>query len=170
MIHRWLLGVVAVLLIVAAAGMVLLWPSTPGEAESVEPLLDGVVRSAVEIACPEDPLVPVEPPCLQVEIEVVEGSGAGTTFEVDTGEQGFPPFSVGGRVKVGQAAAAEGDAPLYYVQDFARLGSLAWLFGLFVVVVLGVGRWHGLRSLAGLGDHPARRRRDRRAHARMARA
>lgn len=151
MIHRWLLGIVTVLTVAAVTGMVVLWPDQPPEPEPVEPLVDGVVRSAAEIRCPTDPLVPVDPPCLQVEIEVVEGEGAGTTFDVDTGEQGFPPFSVGDRVKVGRAATAEGEPSLYYVQDFARLRPLLVLSGVFLVVVLSVGRWHGLRSLAGLG-------------------
>ena len=150
-VHLWLLAVVAAFAGTAVVGMVVLWPGPSPESPDAEPLFDGIVRSATEIPCPADPLLPVDPPCLRVEIEVMEGDGAGTIFELDTGEQGFPPFSVGDRVRVARAATANGDAPMYYVQDFARLAPLTWLFAVFVAVVLAVGRWHGLRSLAGVG-------------------
>lgn len=150
MIDRVLLGIVALLTVAAVGGVILLWPDGVAAPVDQEPLVDGVVRSAVDVPCPQDPFFVVRPPCLQVQIEVLQGEGAGTTFQVDTGEQGFPPFSVGDRVKVGRADSPEGAETLFYVQDFARLVPLGWLFALFTVVVLGVSRWHGLRSLAGL--------------------
>lgn len=147
--HRQLLALVSVLTIGSAAGMALLWPpARPQPQQPGAPLLDGVVRSAQAVECPQDAFVPVTPPCLLVDVEVLEGSDAGERFEVDTGAQGTPPFAVGARVKV---TASEGpDGMFYAVADYDRLGSLGWLIGLFVAAVLAAGRWHGLRSLLGL--------------------
>ena len=150
-LHARLLAVVAVLTVAAVVGMVVLWPGRPPQpATAPTPLVDGVVRSAQVVECPSEALVPVRPPCVRAEIEVLEGPGAGATVDVDTGEQGYPAFEVGDHVRVGDSTPPGGE-PSYYVQDYARLGPLTLLLGLFVVAVLGVGRWHGLRSLLGLG-------------------
>jgi uncharacterized membrane protein len=150
-LHARLLAVVAVLTVAAVVGMVVLWPGRPPQpATAPTPLVDGVVRSAQVVECPSEALVPVRPPCVRAEIEVLEGPGAGATVDVDTGEQGYPAFEVGDHVRVGDSTPPGGE-PSYYVQDYARLGPLTVLLGLFIVAVLGVGRWHGLRSLLGLG-------------------
>jgi len=150
-LHARLLAVVAVLTVAAVVGMVVMWPGRPPQpATAPTPLVDGVVRSAQVVECPSEALVPVRPPCVRAEIEVLEGPGAGATVDVDTGEQGYPAFEVGDHVRVGDSTPPGGE-PSYYVQDYARLGPLTLLLGLFVVAVLGVGRWHGLRSLLGLG-------------------
>ncbi|CAN5604052.1 hypothetical protein BH24ACT14_BH24ACT14_16520 [soil metagenome] len=150
-LHARLLAVVAVLTVAAVVGMVVLWPGRPPQpATAPTPLVDGVVRSAQVVECLSEALVPVRPPCVRAEIEVLEGPGAGATVDVDTGEQGYPAFEVGDHVRVGDSTPPGGE-PSYYVQDYARLGPLTLLLGLFVVAVLGVGRWHGLRSLLGLG-------------------
>lgn len=148
-LHRRLLVLVMLLTVGAVAGMVALWPSRqPPAQQQGEPLVDGIVRSARVVDCPSDNLVPVMPPCLLVTVEVLDGQAAGHQFDVNTGEQGTPPFAAGERVKV---AASEGPDGLFYtVADYNRLGSLGWLVGLFVAAVLAAGRWHGLRSLLGL--------------------
>ncbi len=148
-LHRRLLVVVGVLTVLAAAGMVALWPRD-GLASGVAPapLLDGVVTSVEVIDCPDDAFTPPQPPCVLASVEVLTGPESGASFEVDTGEQGYPPFRAGERVKVSASEGPEGS--VFGVADYDRLGSLGWLLGLFVVVVLVAGRWHGLRSLVGL--------------------
>jgi len=149
-LHRRLLVVVGVLTVAALAGMVLLWPpaaSTPTAAPT--PSYDGVVRSAEVIDCPTDALTRPRPPCVRAVVEVLDGPDAGATIEVDTGEQGYPSFAAGERVVV---VASEGpDGTVLAIADYNRAGALGWLVGLFVVAVLAAGRWHGLRSLVGLG-------------------
>lgn len=148
-LHRRLLAVVAALTLASGVGLVLLWPAPTPRAEASNPLVDGVVRAVEVVPCPADTLVPVRPPCVLAEVEVLQGPDAGARFSVDTGEQGYPAFAVGERVKV---VASQGpDGTVLAVADYDRIGALNWLLGLFVVAVLVAGRWHGLRSLVGLG-------------------
>lgn len=147
-LHIRLLVVVAALSVAAAVGVVLLWPGAPPSPAGGAPLLDAIVRSATDVDCPVEDLVPVRPPCRLVEVELREGPERGTTFSIDTGEQGLPPLAAGDRVK---AYASEGpDGTFYAVADYDRLPSLVWLVGLFAVAVIAAGRWQGLRSLLGL--------------------
>jgi len=149
-VHRKLLALVALLAVGSAVGVVLLWPAArPAPQAPPAPLVDAVVRSATEIDCPEEDFVPIRPPCLLAEVEIVEGPDAGLRFDVDTGQTGAPPFNVGDRVKV--YGSPDPDGVFYSVADYDRLSTMGWLVGLFVVTVLAAGRWHGLRSLVGLG-------------------
>ena len=66
-------------------------------------------------------------------------AGATITIEVAAGD----------RVLVTRTETAEG--PAYYIADRRRTGALWILGGAFVLLVLAVGRWHGLGSLIGLG-------------------
>jgi uncharacterized membrane protein len=61
----------------------------------------------------------------------------------------FPVPRMGDLVDV--EGVTVGDEPQYYLRDFRRLSTLSWLVVLFVLAVLAVGRWQGLRSLVGLG-------------------
>jgi hypothetical protein len=140
-LHRRLLVVVAGLAFAALAGLVVLWPpagstwSGPSPGIAPPPLVDAIVRSAELVDCPERDFVAVIPPCVIARLEVVEGRHAGAVFEVDTGEQGYTAFAVGDRLKVGDAAMPGGQ-PNFYVQDYARLGALGWLFALFAAAVV----------------------------------
>ena len=66
-------------------------------------------------------------------------AGATITIEVAAGD----------RVLVTRTETAEG--PAYYIADRMRTSALWILGGAFVLLVLAVGRWHGLGSLIGLG-------------------
>lgn len=149
-LHRRLLAVVGALTVAALVGMVVLWPpADPARPVAPAPSYDGVVRSAQVVDCPADALVAPRPPCVQAVVEVLDGPDAGATIAVDTGEQGYPSFRAGERVVV---TASEGpDGTVLAVSDYDRADALGWLVGLFVVAVLAAGRWHGLRSLVGLG-------------------
>lgn len=149
-LHRRLLVVVGALTLAALVGMVVLWPpAAEAPAAETTPSYDGVVRSAEVVDCPTDALTAPQPPCVLAVVEVLDGPEAGATVTVDTGEQGYPSFAAGERVVI---AASEGpDGIVLAVADYDRGTALGWLVGLFVVAVLAAGRWHGLRSLVGLG-------------------
>jgi uncharacterized membrane protein len=60
-------------------------------------------------------------------------------------------YSVGDRVVVNQEAGPDGQ-DFYYIADFVRTPALGMIFGLFVLLVIGISGWHGVRSLAGLAS------------------
>ncbi|MDA0350862.1 MAG: YibE/F family protein [Chloroflexi bacterium] len=65
------------------------------------------------------------------------------------GQQGIRQYQVGDRVLV---TASEGPAGVRYgISDHARGSALLLLLLLFGVLVIFVGRWHGIGSLIGLG-------------------
>lgn len=58
-------------------------------------------------------------------------------------------YRVGDRVSI-QATADENGNTAYFITDYIRTGSLKWLAIIFVIFLLAVGRWKGLRSLISL--------------------
>lgn len=152
-IERILIGVVGTLIVLTGVGMWALWPTDTVEGQGEPaPLYSAVIRSAADYECPPQEQVGAfqrTGPCQEVEVEVLSGPHAGTTFDIDTGEEEYPTFREGDRVRVGVSSFE--DAPTtFYVADFTRLQPLLILFVLFVAVALAVGRWHGVRSLLGL--------------------
>jgi uncharacterized membrane protein len=58
-------------------------------------------------------------------------------------------YKLGDRVSV-QATADENGDVAYFITDYVRTGSLAWLAIIFVISLLAVGRFKGFRSLISL--------------------
>lgn len=87
-----------------------------------------------------------------LEIVVTRGSVQGQTITVpiqrslSTGEK---PIQVGDRLLINKSSDQTG-LTTYYVIDFVRTPSLLIAFGIFVALVVWVGRWQGLLSLGGL--------------------
>lgn len=156
-IDQVLLGIVGVMIVLTAIGMWALWPEqkfAPADDQPTE-LYDGTVTRVEEYVCPEpDPEAffgfEQTGPCQVVDVEIREGPASGTTFTIDTGVEDYPPFRAGDGVLVGSALMGDGET-MYFVADFARGAPLLLLFAFFVAIVVGVGRWHGFRSLIGLG-------------------
>jgi uncharacterized membrane protein len=152
-IHRRLLLVVGAVLVATLVGMLVLWPPTATPITAEVPAAPAVAARVVEVVTeePTDVGLPEDAPTLMtVTAEVLEGPAAGelrTLPPVST--EVFPPLRVGDRLDL-ERVVIDG-VPQYYLRDFQRLPTLAWLVGLFVVAVLAIGRWHGLRSLLGLG-------------------
>lgn len=147
---RWLLAVVAVLTVATAIGMVRLWPSpTPADASGLEPRHAAVVREVEIVEGEPDPTLGVSGDELVLGVELLEGPDAGRHVTIRSTVEGYPEMAVGDRVEV-QAFADPDGATQYFVADFQRLPVLAVLVGLFVLAVLAVGGWHGVRSLLGL--------------------
>lgn len=153
--HRRLLVAVAMLVALTGVGMYALWPAATPAPEGVDvPLYEGVVRSAESYECPTvDPVLQIErtTPCQRVEVEIATGPEAGTTFDIDTGEEDYPFFEVGDELQIGVSSPEGAAERTYYVNDFIRGTPLVVLVVLFVAATLLVGRWHGFRSIVGLG-------------------
>lgn len=60
------------------------------------------------------------------------------------------PYQVGDQVVVTREQTPNGD--LFYIADFVRTPALGLVFALFVVVVVAISGWHGVRSLVGLAS------------------
>ncbi len=86
-----------------------------------------------------------------IEVELLEGPDAGELVLLqDLPLDGYPDLAVGDRVLLDRTTGPDGDVQ-YFITDFQRSPALWLLLGLFVLAVLAIGRWHGLRSLLGLG-------------------
>ncbi|MBI1843663.1 MAG: YibE/F family protein [Actinobacteria bacterium] len=152
--QRLLLAVVGAFALAALVGMALLWPDgdRPVLAEQL-----GLAGELVDATVTDTEVVPcrgtVEADgnlCNETSFEVTSGSTKGeessfqvaiieTSVELETGDDIVlnyqkdiePPFQ-------------------YFFKDFQRRSPMVWLAVTFVVAVLALGRFQGLRALAGL--------------------
>ncbi len=157
---RVVAGLLAVLALGVAAGLVVLWPGDrPAAARG--PLVAGAsVRADVEdlrrIPCDLSPRTP----CQDVGFRVAEGPDAGGRSRLV-----LPGPPVGAEVRAGDAirvlsndvvpgaagAGAGGDGlPAFSFVDFERRSPLLVLAVVFAVLVVALGRGQGVRSLVGL--------------------
>lgn len=152
--HRQLLLVVAALLAVTIVGMVSLWPRAADlpepDGELVQPLVSGEVLSIDLRQGPADPAVGLSGEVADLEILALEGPDEGDVLSLEINTDGYPEIAVGDRVELDRTVDASTDEVSYFLSDFQRLPTLAWLLALFVAAVLVISRWHGLRSLIGL--------------------
>ncbi len=81
-------------------------------------------------------------------LEITSGAKKGTTIDL---ENGSLPLVNRQRYEVGDRLVIGGSAGNYYIADVVRRPVLAWLFVIFVVAAISVGRGQGLSSLIGLG-------------------
>jgi uncharacterized membrane protein len=121
----------------------------------VPPLDEDRVHAAeivwVELAEGEpDPLTGEPTTIATIMVELRDGPSRGEVHTLaPVSLEVFPVPRMGDLVDV--EGVTVGDEPQYYLRDFRRLSTLSWLVVLFVLAVLAVGRWQGLRSLVGLG-------------------
>lgn len=59
-------------------------------------------------------------------------------------------YSINDKLYITHASGVAGD-DVYYVTDFVRRDALAWLFIIFICVVLVIGKKYGFMSLLGMG-------------------
>lgn len=147
----WAVGVCAALTLV---GLVLLWPSGSVQrtASDVEPqatpvnaVVDTVGRELCDEADPESGQ------CQFLSVRITSGSFTGEQALIQLpGGAGTARFDDGDRIMVETFLDAEGQLQVSFI-DFKRSSSLLVLLGLFVVVVLALGRLRGLGALGGLG-------------------
>jgi len=86
-------------------------------------------------------------------VELLEGEYRGIVMEMDYGKRQILSNAVylrtGDTVLVTVGARPDGVLTVYFV-DFVRANSLLWLTIIFVVAILAISRWKGLRSLLSL--------------------
>lgn len=86
-------------------------------------------------------------------VELLEGEYRGIEMEMDYGRRGVLSNAVylqpGDNVLVTIGARPDGVLTVYFA-DFERATSLLWLTGIFVLVILIMSRWKGLRSILSM--------------------
>lgn len=144
----------ALVLLVAGviAGLLALWPSGgevrgnawAGSGTTYEASVDRVVRERCELSR--------RVPCQVIEATLNEGpeAGRGTTLTL-SGTDVAPEVVPGDTIRLARNEAPEGaGVDAYAFADFERRSPLLLLAVLFVVLVVVLGRWKGVRSLIGL--------------------
>jgi uncharacterized membrane protein len=95
----------------------------------------------------------VQQPYQKLRLEILGGQRAGRAVAVDYGTQTFGAgvvlYRADDRVQVMRVARADGD--VYIITEPNRWGPLLMLLTLFIIVIVAVSRWKGVRSLLGLG-------------------
>ncbi|MBN2118864.1 MAG: YibE/F family protein [Anaerolineales bacterium] len=86
-------------------------------------------------------------------VELLEGEYQGILMEMDYGKRQVLSSTVylqtGDTILVTVGSRPDGVLSVYFV-DFVRSSSLLWLTAIFVVVILIISRWKGLRSLLSM--------------------
>jgi uncharacterized membrane protein len=86
-------------------------------------------------------------------VELLEGEYRGIVMEMDYGRRGMLSSTVylqpGDTVLVTIGARPDGILTVYFA-DFERSNSLLWLTAIFVLVILIMSRWKGLRSVLSM--------------------
>lgn len=86
-------------------------------------------------------------------VELLEGEYRGILMEMDYGRRGVLANAIylqpGDKVLVTVGTRPDGVLTVYFA-DFARSDLLLWLTAIFVIVILIISRWKGLRSLLSL--------------------
>ena len=130
--------------------LIVLWPGqadAPADPRGGERAL-GTVTAVAEQACPADAATQR---CGAATVRVTDGPGAGGEQTVDLPQgPGAPRLRVGDDLVLLYFPDAVPGGRAYSVVDQQRSAQLLWLVALAVAVILAFGRWHGLRSLAGL--------------------
>jgi len=112
--------------------------------------VEATVAGSVEVPCAGTDLTGEPVACDEVQLDITSGPNAGGTgtFEIYP-QPGAPEFEPGERIVVNEFVVAEGQVS-YTFADYQRSTPLALLAALFVVAVVALGRFQGVRALAGL--------------------
>jgi uncharacterized membrane protein len=86
-------------------------------------------------------------------VNILEGQYAGIIMEIDYGKRQVRSddyrLAPGDQVIVSISKSPDNVVSAYFV-DYVRVRPLAWLLGVFVVSILLISRWKGLRSILGM--------------------
>lgn len=156
-VHRLLILALVPFLLATVIGLVLLWPDErPAGSSGLDlgfdsELFDGTVKAARLAPCAATaPDADIE--CRVFDIEMEEGPDAGDVIVLELQDS---PTSVsldlGDGIVLARAGQPEIPPDLRYTfADFQRKSPLTLLTVMFVGAVIALGRWRGLRALAGL--------------------
>ncbi len=110
----------------------------------------GVVLLVEQVALEEDPYIDSK---YLVKVKLTSGPEKGAVFSfehiISKSDSFQMHFKVKDKILVGIVENAEGIRE-YYAEDYQREGSLLWLFLVFVITIVWVGKGHGLKALATL--------------------
>ena len=59
-------------------------------------------------------------------------------------------YQVGDRVMLNYGGQDDNGQEIFYITDFVRTKALLWLFVIFVIITIVVGKWQGVSSLLGM--------------------
>ncbi|MBC6448591.1 YibE/F family protein [Actinokineospora xionganensis] len=156
-VRRLLTFLVSPFALAAVIGMVLLFPTGDGPegvGSGQEPVL-GTVTAAEAGSCQFGGQPGAEPSpdqCLTVTVEMTDGQAKGSEIRTAVPvEPSTPRFAVGDDVVLSYGGGDPLSGGSYQLVDFQRGMPLAVLALLFAAAVLLLGRWQGLKALAGLG-------------------
>ncbi len=147
----------AVLGVLAASGLIWLWPDSATMAAAIDVPFDapGVTYEDAGIREVADGCLSQDgsgstAPCQTATVELRTGEDAGQVVDVELlGPQAQAGLRPGDSVEV--ARIPTDDGPLYSYSGTNRLPTLIVMGLLFVACVLAVARWRGLFALLGLG-------------------
>lgn len=142
----------AVVLAVAAVGLVALWPrgDAPDLGEPAFREVDATVLAVVPTVCPGVE-VPGDVTCRSIEVRVTSGEESGSfgRLTVRDIDREVPDLAQGDRIVLRDAPSAPEEFR-YSFSDFQREPPLFLLGLAFVAVVIVFGRMQGVRALLGL--------------------
>ncbi len=152
-ILRLLIGLIAVATVV---GLVVWWPSggaglstgIDGQGDRVNATVIG--DTPVDCAGPDFGEAVV---CEEIQIDITSGENAGSTgsFQLYPDSQGpTPDFDAGDKIVVIEYQLGDTGELAYSFADHQRSRPMIALAALFVVAVVALGRFQGVRALAGL--------------------
>ncbi|MFP3907877.1 MAG: YibE/F family protein [Acidimicrobiales bacterium] len=147
-------GALALVAAVTVAGLVLLWPreqvSVGLDVGFGEELVDATVNRVELVPCSGAGDAPAVR-CEQISARVTSGSPRGqtATFELFPSANS-PQLDSGDQIVLSHSSQAPPELA-YQFADFQRDTPLLWLGALFVLAVVALGRWKGVRALLGVG-------------------
>ncbi len=152
LIRVWLTRAVLVVAVLCIIGLGVFWPRGPAPEVVAQPgsYVDATVTSVERTECDAveaDALAG----CARVDVRITSGADAGDDgeFLIRDTDFGIPEQHVGDRVVLLDVPTSP-PPYRYSYSDVQRSAPMWWLLGLFVAAVIAVGRWQGVRALAGL--------------------
>ena len=89
----------------------------------------------------------------KLEIVVTKGSLKDKKITIENGNlpmSNLQKYKVGDELVISYSKDFEGN-DMFYITDYVRRSALFWLFLIFVVMAVAIGRWQGMASLLGMG-------------------
>ena len=121
--------------------------------EQQQETLEGIVTQISE----EKQITPMgatEPQLYQkLEIQISNGSLNGKKITVENGNlpmSNMQKYKVGDELVINYSKDFEGN-DTYFIADYVRRNALTWLFVIFILMAVFIGRWQGATSLVGMG-------------------
>jgi uncharacterized membrane protein len=154
-LRRGLTVAVAVVLVLGIIGVAVWWPR--GEAPELNPggaalqYVDATVTEVTREDCVSVEVAGAAVECQVVDVEITSGEPEGTsaTFRIQASDFSKPDLEAGDRIVLARNPLAPPEFQYSYA-DQQRATPLLLLTVLFVVVVVALGRWKGVRALAGI--------------------